>query len=195
MPKRGTTSNLNSKQHKHPNADTDQDGAENSPEHAALTADIAELEAKLGKMAQDRESLHDQLLRTMADMQNYRRRVESERGQIQLRATEALLRDLLPILDTLDRTLRAAEAGASSESMAEGIKGVDRQLRSVLERSRLTRIASAGKQFDPALHYAVLVDQESDQPEGMIVEELEAGYLLGDQVLRPARVKVAKGIA
>jgi molecular chaperone GrpE len=194
LPRRGTTSNLSSKHHRTAPSAADHDSAETSPEQAALTADIAELEAKLEKMAQDRESLHDQLLRTMADMQNFRRRVESERGQIQLRASEALLRDLLPVLDTFDRTLKAAEVGASAESMAEGIRGVDRQLRSILENRRLTRIAAAGQHFDPALHDAVLVDQVSDQPEGTIVEELEAGYMLGDQVLRPASVKVAKGV-
>jgi len=191
LSKRGATSNLNSKTKKH---EAEQEG-EISPEQAALNADITELETKLEKMAHDRESLHEQLLRTMADMQNYKRRVEQERASIQLRATESLLKDLLPVLDSFDRTLKAAQGGASLESMTEGIRGVDRQLRHTLDSRRLSRMEVVGKPFDPLLHDAVLVDAESDQPEGTIVEELEAGYTLGDQVLRPARVRVAKGIA
>lgn len=194
MPKRAATSNLNSKT-KHPNpSQPASDAADLSSEHDAVAADIAELEAKLEKMAQDRESLHDQLLRTIADMQNYKRRVEQDRGLIQVRATESLLKDLLPVLDSFERTLKAAESGASPQSMADGIRGVDRQLRALLEGRRLTRIPAAGQKFDPALHDAILVDAESELPEGTIVEELETGYLLGDQVLRPARVRVAKGV-
>ena len=168
---------------------------ENSPEQDALVADLQRLEQNLEQMAKEREGLHEQLLRTMADMQNYKRRVEQERVALQTRATEALLKDLLPVLDSFDRTLAAASNGASPESMAEGVRGVDRQLRTVLESRKLTRIPSVGLHFDPELHDAILIDPSSDQPEGTIVEELEAGYRLGDSVLRPARVRVAKGLA
>jgi molecular chaperone GrpE len=165
------------------------------PEQDAVAADLTALEAEIEKIARERETLHEQLLRTMADMQNYKRRVEQERQQIQLRATEALLRDLLPVLDSFDRTIASIHAGASPVSVMEGAKSVDRQLRGVLESRKLKRIASKGEMFDPALHEAILVDPDSELPQGTIVEELEAGYLLGDQVLRPARVKVAKGAA
>jgi molecular chaperone GrpE len=185
---------LSSKNKHRPSAHAATESPDLSQEDAAVAADIAELESKLAKMAHDRESLHDQLLRTVADMQNFKRRVEQERSAVQLRATESLLRDLLPVLDSFERTLKAAELGASPESMAEGIRGVDRQLRSVLENRRLSRIAATGEKFDPALHDAILIDSESDQPEGTVVEELEAGYKLGDQVVRPARVRVAKGV-
>lgn len=168
---------------------------ENSPEQDALVADLQRLEQNLEQMAKEREGLHEQLLRTMADMQNYKRRVEQERTALQTRATEALLKDLLPVLDSFDRTLTAANNGASPESMAEGVRGVDRQLRTVLEARKLTRIPAVGLHFDPELHDAILIDANSDQPEGTIVEELEAGYRLGDSVLRPARVRVAKGLA
>lgn len=152
------------------------------------------LERELEKIGKEKETLHDQLLRTMADMQNFKRRVEQERQALQLRATEGLLRDLLPVLDSFDRTLSAAQSGASLDSMKEGVRGVDRQLRGILEGRRLSRISTVGGSFDERLHEAILVDMESEQPVGTIVEELEAGYLLGEQVLRPARVKVAKGL-
>mgnify|MGYP000882931812 CR=1 FL=1 len=169
-------------------------GAADLAEAQAVVESFRQLESELDRIAKEKESLHEQLLRTMADMQNYKRRVEQERQAIQLRAAEGVVRDLLPVLDSFDRTLAAAAKGASLESMLEGVKGVDRQLRSVLEARRLSRVATVGEKFDENVHEAILVDAESDLPEGTIVEELEAGYRLGDQVLRPARVKVAKGL-
>ncbi len=166
-----------------------------SPEQDALLADLKRLEVDLQRIADERESLQSQLLRTVADMQNYKKRVELERQALRIRATEDLLRDLLPVLDSFERTVAAAESGASSESMAEGIKGVERLLRSALESRSLKRVPSMGQHFDPNVHEALAVVAESDQPEGTIVEELEAGYTLGGQVIRPARVKVAKGLS
>jgi len=168
--------------------------ADQMPEQDAVVADLTALESELERMAKERESLHGQLLRTMADMQNYKRRVEQDRAQTQLRASEGLLKELLPILDSFDRTIASIDSGASPISMVEGIKGVERQLRTILEGRKLKKIPTVGQLFDPVLHEAILVDAESSEPEGTIVEELEAGYTLADQVLRPARVKVAKGI-
>ena len=165
------------------------------PEQEAVVADLAALEGELDRMAMERESLHGQLLRTMADMQNYKRRVEQERTQFHLRASEALIKELLPVLDSFDRTMASLESGANAASMREGIRSVEKQLRTVLNNRKLMRIATVGEAFDPNLHEAILIDTESDAREGTIVEEREAGYKLGDQILRPARVKVAKGIS
>lgn len=173
--------------------DPESSSPDHMPEQDAVVADLAALEGELDRMAKERESLHGQLLRTMADMQNYKRRVEQDRAQTQLRASEGLLKELLPILDSFDRTVASIESGASPVSMVEGIKSVEKQLRTVLEGRKLKRIPTVGQIFDPVLHEAILVDAESDQPEGTIVEELDAGYTLADQVLRPARVKVSKG--
>lgn len=169
--------------------------SESMPEQDAVVADLAALEAELERMGKERESLHGQLLRTMADMQNYKRRVEQERAQAQLRASESLIKELLPVLDSFDRTIASLESGATAASMSEGIRSVEKQLRTVLQNRKLQRIATVGETFDPNLHEAILIEAESDKKEGTIVEELEAGYMLGDQVVRPARVKVSKGIS
>lgn len=158
-------------------------------------ADLRRLEEDLQRISDERENLHGQLLRTLADMQNYKKRVEQERQALRARATGELLADLLPVLDAFERTAAAAGSGASAESMAEGVKSVEKLLRTVLESRQLKRIASLGAHFDPNLHEAIAVVPDSDQPEGTIVEELEAGYTLGGTVLRPARVKVAKGLS
>lgn len=165
------------------------------PEQEALVADFQRLEEDLQRLSNERESLHNQLLRTIADMQNYKSRVEQERQALRVRATEDLLRDLLPILDSFERTARAAEAGASAESIAEGVRGVEKLLRSKLESRSLKQVPAMGAHFDPAIHDAIAVVADSEEPAGTIVEVLENGYTLGGQVIRPARVKVAKGLS
>jgi molecular chaperone GrpE len=168
--------------------------SEPMPEQEAVVADLKALETELERMASERETLHSQLLRTMADMQNYKRRVEQEREQTRQRASEALLSELLPALDSFERTLQAAEGGASREALLEGVKGVHRQLWTSLERRKLERIPSVGAAFDPNLHDAIMIAPDAQEPEGTILEEFESGYTLNGQVLRPARVKVAKGV-
>lgn len=177
---------------KNPNSPTETSVPDLDPE-TVMNA-FRGLEDELERIGKEKESLHDQLLRTMADMQNFKRRVEQERQALHLRATESLLQDLLPVLDSFDRTLAAAEKAESLDSIKEGVKSVEKQLRTILEGRKLARIATVGQKFDENVHEAILVDMESDQPEGTIVEELEAGYRLGELVLRPARVKVAKGL-
>jgi molecular chaperone GrpE len=162
----------------------------NTPE--ALDQDLTELYEHVQKAIDERDSLKDQLLRTMADFQNYRKRVQDEKRQIEERANERFVVGLLPVLDNFERGIAAAENGGSLESVVEGIKAVERQLKSVLESQKVVRVASLGKPFDPDLHEALAAVEVGDKPEGTIVDEIEAGYKLGDRVIRPARVRVSK---
>ena len=151
--------------------------------------DLAEL---LAKVTEERDSLRDQLLRTMADMQNFRKRTMAEKAQLQQFANEQLVRELLPVLDNFERTLAAVERGATIESLVEGVKMVDRQLRTVLESKQVTRIDASGAVFDPDLHEAIATYATDELPEGTITGEIEAGYKMSDRVIRPAKVQVAK---
>src|SRR5208282_1792407 len=108
--------------------------------------------SELDKLKQDFEELQNQLLRTMADMQNMRKRFQQEAIQTRQFATEDLVRDLLPVLDNFERAILAAENGASVESVVQGVRAVDRQLRSALERRSVMRIPAHGEAFDPDLH-------------------------------------------
>ena len=166
------------------------EGEVNTPD--ALDQDLTELYEHVQKAIDERDQLKDQLLRTMADFQNFRKRVQDEKRQIEERANERFVIALLPVIDNFERGVAAAESGGSLESVVEGIKAVERQLKSVLESQKVVRVPSLGKAFDPDLHEALAAVEVADTPEGTIVDEIEAGYKLGDRVIRPARVRVAK---
>src|SRR5438067_3324177 len=130
----------------------------------------------------------DDLKRLAADFDNYRKRVAREQEALSARAAERLVKELLPIVDGLERALEAAEEHEEAK-LEEGVRLVQRQLASVLEREGLAEIETNGK-FDPHVHEALL-SQPSQADEGSVIEVLQKGYRLGDRVLRPARVVVA----
>ncbi len=130
----------------------------------------------------------DDLKRLAADFDNYRKRVAREQEALSTRAAERLVKELLPIVDDLERALEAAEEHEEAK-LEEGVRLVQRQLASVLEREGLAEIETKGK-FDPHVHEALL-SQPSEAEEGSVIEVLQKGYRLGDRVLRPARVIVA----
>jgi molecular chaperone GrpE len=133
------------------------------------------------------EHLND-LKRLAAEFENYKKRTAREQASLSARATEHLLKELLPIVDDLERALEAAEEHEEAK-LEEGVRLVHRQLASALEREGLAEIETNGK-FDPHVHEALL-SQPSDADEGSVIEVLQKGYRLGDRVLRPARVVVA----
>lgn len=155
-------------------------------------ADLEALYDIIAKLTEERDHAKDQMLRTMADMQNLRRRTQADMETFRRLATEALIRDLLPVLDNFERTLQAAKSGASVESLIEGVSSVDRQLRSVLEARSFERIPAEGQAFDPEIHEAVATEVNHDVEDGTVTQELAAGYRIGDVVIRPSKVKVAK---
>lgn len=147
---------------------------------------------EIAKLRQDLDHAQDQLLRTLADMQNVRKRANQEALLTRQLATEDLVRELLPVLDNFERTIEAGEQGASVQIILEGVKAVDRQLRAALERRNVTRIKAQGEIFDPDLHEAIATETAHELPEDTIIGELEAGYKMAEKVIRPARVRVAR---
>jgi len=160
------------------------------PPEGQVAADSTE--AAVENLAKERDNLQDQLLRAMADLQNFRRRVQQEKEETRKYATENLVSDLLPVLDNLERTIQAADSGADFNVLIEGVRAVDRQLRTVLQGVKLSRISSRGEQFNPEQHEAIALEESSEFEEGTIVEEIEPGYALAEKVIRPARVRIAK---
>jgi molecular chaperone GrpE len=130
----------------------------------------------------------DDLKRLAAEFENYKKRTAREQASLSARAAERLVKELLPIVDDLERALVAAEAHQEAQ-LEEGVRLVHRQLAAALEREGLAEIEVDGK-FDPHVHEALL-SQPSDADEGSVIEVLQKGYRLGDRVLRPARVVVA----
>jgi molecular chaperone GrpE len=150
----------------------------------------ADLEAKLAELEAERDERLADLQRVAADFENYRKRVLRDQEGLVARAHEKLVRELLPVLDNLERALDAA-ANHDEASLEEGVRLVQRALSDVLAKEGLAAIETEGA-FDPHVHEALLT-QPSDEPEGTVLEVVEKGYRVGDRVIRPARVVVSAG--
>lgn len=164
-------------------------GAKPDPES---NTELAFLREELLKTQAERDSYKDQLLRSLADFQNFRKRVEADKQVLRSTAKEAVVLDLITVLDNFERTVAAADGGAKLESILEGIRLTDRQLRQMLEQHGVKRIDSEGKSFDPELHEAIAVEVSDEHDENTVTTELATGYKLAEKVIRPARVKVSK---
>jgi molecular chaperone GrpE len=157
-------------------------------EQPQAEAEGESLEQRLASAEAEAETHLNDLKRLAAEFENYRKRVAREQQALSTRAAERLVKELLPIVDDLERALEAAEEHEEAK-LEEGVRLVHRQLASALEREGLAEIETNGK-FDPHVHEALLA-QPSEADEGSVIEVLQKGYRLGDRVLRPARVVVA----
>lgn len=142
-------------------------------------------------LQQERDELLDRLLRKTAEFDNYRKRVERERREQAEWAAADVLADLLAIVDDFDRAL-GAEAPPEAAAWRVGVELIYRQLQDLLKKRGVTAIEVVGADFDPHLHQAVAYDETPGAREGEIVAELRRGYRLGERLLRPSMVKVAK---
>lgn len=149
----------------------------------------------LQKKAEEREVFLNELRRARADLDNYHKRVRKDRALWEEHAETALLRKLLPVVDDLDRALRAIDDGApSSDTVAEGVRMTHQAFLKVLEDEGVEEIPALGEQFDPSMHEAVMEEPVGDRPTGEVLEVLSKGYRRRDAVLRPTRVKVARNV-
>ncbi len=164
------------------------------PAIAALTAEVENLKAQLElSQGKSREMLaklkdeHEHLLRSAADLDNYRKRVRREQEDLQKFANEKLLKDFLPVVDSLDRALQAAPV---NDPLADGVKLVRKTLEDSLARHGVKAFSALGQPFDPQFHEALL-QVPSDRPVGTVVVEHGRGFMLNDRLVRPAMVGVA----
>jgi len=151
----------------------------NAPEH---------IEEKLAQLEAERDEHLNDLKRVAADFENYRKRVARDQESLVARAHERLVKELLPVLDDLERALAAAEEHQEAK-LEDGVRLVHEELKAALKREGLAEIKTNGR-FDPHVHEALL-SQPSDAEEGSVLEVVQKGYRLGDRVVRPARVVVA----
>ncbi len=158
----------------------------------------AQLGVDLEALLQENADMRDRLLRTMADMENLRRRTEREKANTARYAISNFARDVLTVGDNLKRTIEHVPAEAAAQdpalkSFLDGVEITERELLNVLERHGVTRIDPLGQRFDPNCHQAMYEVQNPEVPEGTVVDVMQAGYTIGDRCLRPALVAVAKG--
>jgi molecular chaperone GrpE len=148
----------------------------------------AELEERLAEVEKERDEYLDDLRRVAADFENYRTRAARDLESLVARAHERLVKELLPVLDDLERALEAA-AEHEEAKLEEGVRLVHRELAAALSKEGLVEIETNGR-FDPHVHEALL-SQPSEEDDGAILEVIQKGYRLGDRVLRPARVVIS----
>jgi molecular chaperone GrpE len=146
----------------------------------------------LAAAARERDEYLDALQRLKAEFDNYRKRVARDQQELAARAHERLMKELVPVLDDLERALEAASQHEEAK-LEDGVRLVHRSLADLLAREGLAEVATDGR-FDPHSQEALL-SQPSDQDEGTVLQVLQKGYLLGDRVLRPARVVISAGPA
>jgi molecular chaperone GrpE len=143
---------------------------------------------ELAKAVAERDEFKDLALRAKADFENYRKRADKRVAETRGVAVAGVLRELLPVVDNLDR---AIEASGGGEALIEGVRLVHADLHSILDRIGLTAIDPTGEAFDPALHEAISQAPVEGVAQGTIIEVVQKGFMLGDSVVRPARVVVA----
>jgi molecular chaperone GrpE len=139
----------------------------------------------------EKGALQDRLLRTAAEFDNYRKRIDRERRDQADNAMADALEDLLPIMDNLELAL-AAPAGDDANAYRKGVELIHRQMADLLKKRGVRVMETVGTDFDPRFHQAVVHEVSADHREGEVMEELRRGYMLGERLLRPAMVKVAK---
>jgi molecular chaperone GrpE len=154
------------------------------------TAAEPEVVDELADVTQQRDEYLDALQRSQAEFANYRKRVARDQGELVARATQRLVKELLPVLDDLERSLQAANEHEEAK-LEEGVRLVHRSFADALAKEGVQEIETNGK-FDPHTQEALLA-QPSDEEEGTVLQVLQKGYTLGDLVLRPARVVIASG--
>jgi molecular chaperone GrpE len=149
-----------------------------------------QLAEQFAEVERERDAHLDDLKRLAAEFDNYRKRVARDQEALVARANERLVKELLPVLDDLERALEAA-AEHEEAKLEEGVRLVHRNLADLLRREGLAEIEADGR-FDPHVHEALL-SQPSEQEEGSVLDVVQKGYKLGDHVVRPARVVVSGG--
>jgi molecular chaperone GrpE len=140
----------------------------------------------------DTARIRDQLLRTAADYDNFRKRTRRELDDAQKRGREELLRELLPVFDNLERAVVHAGQASDAKAVADGVGMVLKQFGDTLARIGIKRVPTVGVSFDPTVHEAIQQLETDEHPPGTIVAEVQPGYIAGEKLLRAAMVVVAK---
>ncbi len=167
-------------------------------EHTEANGDTSEQTTQqvVSKEELDRVQAHaddqtQRLLRAQADFDNFRRRTQKEKEDLAKYASAQLITDLIPVIDNFERAMATKPDHPELESFGKGIDMIFRQLSDVLKNAGLTTMETVGQPFNPEFHQAVMQVESDEHEEGIIVEELQKGYVLKDKVLRPAMVKVS----
>jgi molecular chaperone GrpE len=168
--------------------------ADDPPAEAAeakTPASAEPVESEIERLQKEASAMRDLAQRKQAEFENYRKRMERERSDLSRYAGAEVVREILPVVDNLERALRAAP-GSSDDQIRDGVAIILRQLQDILSRIGLSEIESLGKPFDPHVHEAVSQTETEEHPEGTVLDVFQRGYQFKDRLLRPAMVSVAR---
>jgi molecular chaperone GrpE len=189
------------KQHKHPNDGNPAEGSgvggsgdafDPVDARAESGGDVESLRAALAEKEKEVAELKDKYLRTLAESENARKRIRQQSEESVRIQRESILRDLLPIIDNLERALAAAREGTDPKTILDGVQMTVRALLDFLRAQGVTPLSSVGQAFDPSRHEAVDHVESEAHPPNTVIDEFHRGYQIGERILRPARVSVAK---
>ena len=165
------------------------EASEDSPEAEALATLKAEYEAYKAES----EKQHDQMLRTIAEFDNSRKRTEREKEESLKYALESFVKELIPAIDSIERAIQSTRESEDFAALAEGVEMIYKGILSTLEKRGVIPIGAVNELFDPMQHEAVMHVESEDVPENHVIEEWQKGYLLHNRVIRPSMVSVSKG--
>ncbi|MCX7882907.1 MAG: nucleotide exchange factor GrpE [Brevinematales bacterium] len=155
---------------------------------------VEQLQQEIGKLKEERERLEDAYKRKVAEFDNYKKRIQKEMEELRFQANKKLLQHILPVYDNFSRAMATVET-ASKENLQKGLSIILAEFTKVIEDAGVRPIECVGQEFDYARHEALMMEEREDVPFSMtVIQELERGYMLGEDVLRPSKVKVAKKV-
>ncbi len=174
------------------NAQAQESGEPGEAGEAQTQEQEEDLRQSLEAVRAERDELKDRFLRLAAETENYKKRSEREKAEFLKRSNQALVKELLPVLDNLERALEAAGQNQEQKGLLEGLELTRQELWKVLERHGLERVEALGQTFDPEYHEAMMQQEDPEVEENTVLQELQKGYLFQGRLLRPAMVVVSK---
>ena len=161
------------------------------PENGSEEATADPIQQQMQQLKEERDGLHDRLLRKQAEFENYKKRIDRERGEFAQFASAELMKEILNALDSFELAIRNASGASGDDNMLRGFELIYKQLLDVLGRFGLKVLEVKGQMFDPNFHQAVSTGATDEVPENTVIDEMRKGYLLNGRLLRPAMVSVS----
>lgn len=175
-------------------SDMNHDEVNETTQYAAEEPQITEVtegDSQAAELLAQLDEASQKLLRVQADYDNFRRRTQKEKEELAKYASSKLVENLLPTVDNFDRAITASAANQDYDALAKGVDMIFRQLMTTMEAEGLVTMETVGQPFNPEYHQAVMTVETDEYEEGIIVEELQKGFMIKDKVIRPAMVKVS----
>lgn len=170
----------------------EKDTEKKSAEDSGTNDSLEDLEQKLAAAESEAKESYDRLLRASAELENYKKRKQKEIADFRKFANESLLKELLNIADNLERAIDMPKNEGGETQIAEGVDLTLKELIKVFQKFGVQPIVSLGEPFDPAFHQAMMQQEVKDQPDNIVIQEMQKGYVIHDRLLRPAMVVVSK---